>query len=671
MMLSPWIVALGLAFWGWETNLLPLALAMAVLMVGTRIVPRRFELTATEFHRALDLCWALGVGGFLLVYSRESVGNVLREFVQWLPVAAFPGLLAQAWSQPGQVPTTALLPLPRWRRRQGEANPWVDLAPPYVAVTLLSASAAGVGHVGFYIGLVVVLGLALWTRRARGANPWWVAAMLSMAVAGGLGVSWALAGLQPWIENRVLEWTSRLDRDRTASRVSKTAIGQKGWVGGSSRVVLIYHDEGPKPMPRRLHVASFTEWFDGAWYASRSTFEKIEGLTDEWVLDARPGRAGVVSIELARGRTTGLLPLPPGTRVIRDLAANWVERTRLGAVRADVRAGVINYRAEHAASVDWEGEPTDHDGQEVPSAEREVIHAMATELGLPGRTEAEAMERIDRFFRTQFKYSLELIQGTTGDPRATTPLGRFLLGHRTGHCEYFATAATLMLRAAGVPARYATGFSLGPRQSAERAATVRESDAHAWVRVWVGGQWQDFDPTPAADFETETRRNDWASALVRRWNEWRFQLARWWWLGEKRLMRQAYWLVVPLIAALAWRFRRLRSALQSGPQGDPARRLDWPGLDSDWYAAEAAMSAHGWARGDRERVTEWRQRLTSAGWSTEDAGKAVHGLALHQQLRFDPRGLPAQQRGVLRQVAGELRGHLLPHGRATSPRAPR
>ncbi len=43
MMLSPWIVALGLAFWGWETNLLPLALAMAVLMVGTRIVPRRLS----------------------------------------------------------------------------------------------------------------------------------------------------------------------------------------------------------------------------------------------------------------------------------------------------------------------------------------------------------------------------------------------------------------------------------------------------------------------------------------------------------------------------------------------------------------------------------------------------------------------------------------------------
>ncbi|MCC7373655.1 MAG: transglutaminase domain-containing protein [Verrucomicrobiales bacterium] len=654
MMMSPWIVALGLAFWGWETNLLPLALVLAVLMVATRVVPRRFDFTATEFHRALDLCWALGIGGFLLVYSRESVGNVLREFVQWLPVATFPGLLAQAWSQPGQVPTTALLPFPRWRRRQGEANPWVDLAPPYLAVTLLSASAAGVGHVGFYIGLVVVLGLALWTRRARGSNPWAVTALFALAVAGGLGISWALAGLQPWIENRVLEWTSRLDRDRSASRISKTAIGQKGWVGGSSRVVLTYHDEGPKPMPRRLHVASFTEWFDGSWYASRSSFEKIEGLSDEWVLDARPGRAGAVAIELARGRTTGLLPLPPGTRVIRDLAANWVERTRLGAVRADVRAGVISYRAEHAASVDWEGEPTDKDSQDIPPSEREVITALAKELGLAGRSESEAMERVDRFFRTQFKYSLELVQGTTGDPRATTPLAKFLLGHRTGHCEYFATAATLMLRAAGIPARYATGFSLGPRQRAESLALVRDSDAHAWVRVWVDGQWQDFDPTPSADFGTETARKDWGSALARRWNELRFQLARWWWLGEKKLMRQAYWLVVPLIAALVWRFRRLRAARQSGTQTDAARRFDWPGLDSDWYAAEAALSERGWARGDREVAAEWQRRLTAAGWSREDAAKAARGLTLHQQLRFDPRGLAPEERGTLRQVSGEL-----------------
>ncbi|MBL9136767.1 MAG: transglutaminase domain-containing protein [Verrucomicrobiales bacterium] len=656
MMLSPWIVALGLAFWGWETGLLPLALVMAVLIVGTRLLPRRFDLTSTEFHRALDLCWALGVGGFLLVYSRESVGNVLREFVQWLPAATFPGLLAQVWSQPGQVPTTALLPFPRWRRRQGEANPWVDLAPPYVAVSLLSASAAGVGHVGFYAGLVLVLGLALWTRRARGSPPWLVGSLLAVAVAGGMGISWALAGLQPWIESRVLEWTSRLDRDRTASRVSRTAIGQKGWVGGSSRVVLTYRDEGPKPMPRQLHVASFTEWFDGSWYASRSSFEKIEGLTDEWVLDARPGRAGAVSIELARGRTTGLLPLPPGTRVIRDLAANWVERTRLGAVRADLRAGVISYRAEHAAHADWEGEPTDKDREEIAPTEREVIVALAQELGLAGRSETEVMERIDRFFRTQFKYSLELVDATIGDPRVTTPLGRFLLGHRTGHCEYFATAATLLLRAVGIPARYATGYSLGPRQSAEGVATVRDSDAHAWVRVWVDGEWRDFDPTPPSDFGSETRSGDWASALGRRWNEWRFQMARWWWLGEKRLLRQAYWLVVPLIAGLVWRFRRIRAALRrdDAPSGGLVRD-DWPGLDSDWYAVEEELATRGWARREREPMAEWSQRLAAAGWSPEEVGAATQGLGLHQQLRFDPRGLPVTDRGILRDLAGRLR----------------
>lgn len=656
MMLSPWIVALGLAFWGWETGLLPLALIMAVLLVATRVLPRRFDLTAAEFHRALDLCWALGVGGFLLVYSRETVGNVLREFVQWLPVAAFPGLLAQVWSQPGQVPTTALLPFPRWRRRQGEANPWVDLAPPYVAVSLLSASAAGIGHVGFYAGLVLVLGLALWTRRARGARPWLVGSLFAVAVAGGIGVSWTLAGLQPWIESRVLEWTSRLDRDRSASRISRTAIGQKGWVGGSSRVVLTCRDEGPKPMPRRLHVASFTEWFDGSWYASRSSFEKIEGLTDEWVLDARPGRAGVVSIELARGRTTGLLPLPQGTRVLRDLAANWVERTRLGAVRADLRAGVISYRAEHAPNADWEGEPTEKDHQDIPQSEREVIAAVARELGLVGLTETEAMERIDRWFRTQFKYSLELVEGTTGDARATTPLGRFLLGHRTGHCEYFATAATLLLRATGVPARYATGYALGPRQGSEEVTTVRDSDAHAWVRVWVDGEWRDFDPTPPSDFGTEARSTGWASALARRWNEMRFQLARWWWLGEKRLLRQAYWLVVPLIAALMWRFRRIRSALLQNQThaGDPNGN-DWPGQDSDWYAVEKELAARGWARAEREPVSDWRRRLTANGWSAADAGIAVRGLGLHQRLRFDPQGLPQTDRGDLRQLSGRLR----------------
>ena len=56
-----------------------------------------------------------------------------------------------------------------------------------------------------------------------------------------------------------------------------------------------------------------------------------------------------------------------------------------------------------------------------------------------------ALQTLRGFFRDRFSYSL-----WQGAPAITstneTPLNRFLLQTRSGHCEYFATAAVLLLR---------------------------------------------------------------------------------------------------------------------------------------------------------------------------------------------------------------------------------
>lgn len=65
----------------------------------------------------------------------------------------------------------------------------------------------------------------------------------------------------------------------------------------------------------------------------------------------------------------------------------------------------------------------------------------------------------------------------------------------SGYCIHFATTATVLLRAAGVPARYVTGYALGVMFGEEMA--VPQSRAHAWVEYYdeaVG--WTVLDPTP-------------------------------------------------------------------------------------------------------------------------------------------------------------------------------
>ncbi len=67
---------------------------------------------------------------------------------------------------------------------------------------------------------------------------------------------------------------------------------------------------------------------------------------------------------------------------------------------------------------------------------------------------------------------------------------------KQGYCEYFATAMVMMLRAVGVPARYAVGYLPGQRQG-DGSWRVGRDAAHAWVQVFFPGYgWVDFDPTP-------------------------------------------------------------------------------------------------------------------------------------------------------------------------------
>lgn len=99
-----------------------------------------------------------------------------------------------------------------------------------------------------------------------------------------------------------------------------------------------------------------------------------------------------------------------------------------------------------------------------------------------------------------WKYSLEFRPLPGPDP-----IVRFLdlsaRGERFGHCEYFATAMTLLLRCFGIPARLCAGF-LAKKPDASGVYEVTFANAHAWVEAWLPGHgWVMFDPTPGAEPE--------------------------------------------------------------------------------------------------------------------------------------------------------------------------
>jgi transglutaminase-like putative cysteine protease len=85
---------------------------------------------------------------------------------------------------------------------------------------------------------------------------------------------------------------------------------------------------------------------------------------------------------------------------------------------------------------------------------------------------------------------VEYVPGSTGV--GTSAVEAWQLGK--GVCQDIAHVTLALLRAAGIPARYVSGY-LHPRKEPAVGDTVA-GESHAWVEAWLGGWWG-YDPTNA------------------------------------------------------------------------------------------------------------------------------------------------------------------------------
>jgi hypothetical protein len=100
----------------------------------------------------------------------------------------------------------------------------------------------------------------------------------------------------------------------------------------------------------------------------------------------------------------------------------------------------------------------------------------------------------------EFTYTLELSRKDS----TLDPVMDFLVNVKQGHCERYASALTLMLRAVGIPARIVKGYR-GADSQGDGTYLVRHRHAHAWVEILsprrdtkrLAFDWVTFDPTPS------------------------------------------------------------------------------------------------------------------------------------------------------------------------------
>jgi transglutaminase-like putative cysteine protease len=631
----------ALLFWAAQTGLWFAAVAMALVIEGSRAVGLRWTIAREDFHRIGDLSTLLFAVLVVYLYLTRDVAHALRATLAWLPITCFPLIAAQSLSAEGRLDLGALF----WSLRRpsaGRVGGSVDVSYPYAVLCALSAGSANVRTPFFFQGLFVLSFWALWRARPRTSPVWaWCAAM-ALAGALGIGGSIFLLDMQGTLERAAIAALygggDQIDTER-----SRTAIGRVGRLQLSGGIVLRVRSDAPAP--QLLRAASFNRYWSTQWFARDPDFRPLaaERGGTSWSLapSASAARSATVTQTLSNGE--GVLSIPSDTFRIEGLGAGALSLNRLGAVKISAAPAMIVYRADFGPGAGRDA-PPGPDDLSIPPREAPAFAALARELGMTGAPARSALGAVERYFAANFRYTV--YQGETGP----APLKDFLFKTRAGHCEYFATATVLLLRAAGIPARYATGWSVQEYSRLERAYVVRGRHAHAWAMAYVEGAWRDVDTTPSdwpgierergSAFEALEDLFSWAGlGLVR----FRVRLA-----GADGRGPLAWVLLLALAGWTAWKGVSVARASRraAGRDGDGTAVA---GSDSELYVIEARLGREGLGRRPEESPAAWIERIAADLGSAAGPLRAL--VRLHCRYRFDPLGISAAERGELRSGA--------------------
>jgi len=628
---SPFIIAGALIFWSWQTGLWWLGLPLALLAELPAYLNGHWELSLKERQRVADLCSIAVVLSAGYVYiNQPPFGNAVIRTMQWSPVIFFPLFAIQTYSGRSGIELSVLFLSLRGNRFGG--NELVNLQPIYLVLCLIGAAMQLPSNdISYYQGLGMMAVWALLPMRRQNRIPFTWLLNFSFAIAIGFSMSLGLTLLQAELEEYIIAWLADSYADDTDLYRSTTAIGDVGRLKLSEQVVLrVWPDKPLFLSPLLLRSGSFTSYANGVWVTNRVSFNALNSNALGWNLLSSNGQANnwvQIAMQLDRGK--GILPLPNGNQTLQGLKGAQLIGNNFGTVQVTEGPDFAQYKVKYGAPF-TQSQPQTHDLR-TPAIERPILQQTIKNLGLKKLNTPQILDRLQSFFQQQFKYSLHL----PTPPLGQSPLTHFLTQGRTGHCEYFATAAVLLLRQAGIPARYVHGWSVQEYSDLEQAYVARARHAHAWVLVWSNGAWQDFDSTPPLWGTLEAEKRPWWGIIQDLWGWAHYRLAT----QNEPGQTNNLWLIIGLIvliSLLTWRIAR---------HGKRVARIRIATVTETTVATifspiEHVLSLRTRARLKGETLRNWLNNLQVKG----EAGitELLALMDLYYRQRFDPVGLSVQ-----------------------------
>lgn len=688
-----YLVGCALLFWGWASLMPVFGAVLAILYELGRDGGRRIDFQEKDLRRVFDLCTLFFVGAFLYRFMTRNSGGDLLSFLlsvnftnrdaamnrlmgsayifgQWWPILLSPIVLAQIYSGTARVPYSVLSVFLRKkvdrdpRAREIWQGRGMHLGWPFFLVVLLSAAMTNPQGPWFLGGFSLLTAWALYSlRRPRFRLITWLLVVALSAKLAYFGAE-QYQRIQSLLEQSFSEWFNGMMRQAGDGTKSRTAIGKIGKAKLSGKIR--HRVEGMNaPLPDLIREASYTYFDSGVWYTTPRGFGDIiteDDTATRWRLRSSDGQPFRMKVSAYLGRGQGLLPIPHGASRLTHLPVGEVKTNSFGTVHAMAGPGMVEYRVEYDGSGTIDVDPGSYEPEDAdfsaPEIEFEALDQIASELNLRDLEPRDMSDAIARFFERDFTYSSWLTigdpdyEGLDDDGYGETPLSNFLLITRTGHCEYFATAATLLMRRAGVPARYTTGFAVIERKT-DNTALLRDRHAHAWVIYFDSGTglWHEFDPTPGSWVAgEEEHKGGWHEPFTDLFSHFWYAFSKWRWLGERGPLQQflGWGLTLLLLAFMVRVLRQARRARRQQSAEFQSFVLDRPGLDSEFYLIEKWFRKRGMGRFSDEPIRLWWERIRSTSGVVDKDQTLEHLMNLHHRLRFSPAGLPESEREELR-----------------------
>lgn len=546
---------------------------------------------------------------------------------------------------------------------------WIDKFIPaeggFALICLASTCKTQSGGLTFYAPLVIIVAWFLWENRPgkRKIAPW--ATHLGISIVTAFFLYLALSQLQAIFQENFINYIAQLSQRDPIPREAKTRIGKSGKLNLSGKIVIRAKSDLEPPF--LLQQDFFDQYGRGTWHMSN--FKSVTNVLDDGDLESWTLRTPIAvsnrhTIKLAHSLKLngGRIPHPMGVYRMRDLPVGEVLTNIYGRLMVVDGPGLIIYEMDAAESLNHLAKPFTRWTRQmkdigVPGREQKQIASIAREIGIIGNSnelsDHDIANRVSNFFTNNgFQYSTKLTEEETPpDSRRVSAISHFLSESRKGHCEYYATATTLLMRSAGIPARYVVGYSVAEKK--DDTYIIRERDAHAWCQYYsfIDQKWHDLDTTPA-DWREQDRSFAGQFEPIRDIiSNFLYQISRLFWIWVQKVQEFEVLMggfLVIFFGFLIFRIMRQQNRKKIKPN-DSTRIAQWKklGMDSAFFSVITQLEKMGYQRADGETILAWITHRIPHN------NNLLHLARLHNQYRFDPGGLNESQKDSFFQMVEE------------------